>query len=83
MVSDLSALLPPLLVCAAFVVGVVVFLRHEMRRGGDGSGGDASDSGEPENQPPDSGTTGHQDSFGPAVKTDYQPPGQGADGRLR
>ncbi len=32
MLSDLAALAPPLLVCAAFVIAVVAFLRHEMRR---------------------------------------------------
>jgi hypothetical protein len=30
--KDLSVLTPPLLVCAAFLIGVVAFLRHEMGR---------------------------------------------------
>lgn len=32
--QDLSVLTPPLLVCAAVIVGIVAFLRHEMKRGG-------------------------------------------------
>jgi hypothetical protein len=32
--SDLAALTPPALVCAAFLVGVIAFLRHEMRAPG-------------------------------------------------
>jgi hypothetical protein len=31
--SDLSALTPPFLVCAAFLTALVAFLRHEMRDG--------------------------------------------------
>jgi hypothetical protein len=31
--SDLAALIPPFLVCAAFLVGVWAFLRREMRGG--------------------------------------------------
>jgi hypothetical protein len=31
--SDLAALIPPFLVCAAFLVAVGAFLRHEMRGG--------------------------------------------------
>ena len=30
--SDLAALTPPLLVCAAFLIAVAAFIRHEMRR---------------------------------------------------
>lgn len=33
MLSDLSALTPPFLVCAAFLTALVAFLRHEMRDG--------------------------------------------------
>jgi hypothetical protein len=29
--TDLAALVPPFLVCAAFLTAVVAFLRHEMR----------------------------------------------------
>jgi hypothetical protein len=34
--QDLAALTPPLVMCAAFIIGVVMFLRHEMgpKRGG-------------------------------------------------
>ena len=34
--QDLAALTPPLVVCVAFLIGLVLFLRHEMgpRRGG-------------------------------------------------
>jgi hypothetical protein len=38
MLKDLTVLTPPLLVCAAFLVALAAFLRHEMapkRRGGD------------------------------------------------
>ncbi len=31
MLNDLSALAPPFLVCAAFLIAVGAFLRHEMR----------------------------------------------------
>jgi hypothetical protein len=34
--QDLAALTPPLVVCAAFVIGLVIFLRREM---GSGRGG--------------------------------------------
>jgi hypothetical protein len=30
MLSDLAALTPPALVCAAFLIGLVLLLRHEM-----------------------------------------------------
>ena len=30
MLSDLAALTPPVVVCAAFLIGVVVFLRHQL-----------------------------------------------------
>ena len=30
MLSDLTVLTPPLLVCAAFLIAVVAFVRHEM-----------------------------------------------------
>jgi hypothetical protein len=29
--QDLAALTPPLVVCAAFIIGLVMFLRREMR----------------------------------------------------
>jgi hypothetical protein len=32
MLTDLAALTPPFLVCAAFLFAVGVFIRHEMRR---------------------------------------------------
>ena len=34
MLQDLAALTPPLVVCAAFLIGVVLFLRRQMGRGG-------------------------------------------------
>ena len=40
--QDVAALTPPLVMAAAVIVGVVVFLRHEMgpkRRGRDSEGG--------------------------------------------
>ena len=36
MLSDLSALTPPLLVAAAFLIAAGAFIRHEMRRGKNG-----------------------------------------------
>lgn len=33
MLKDLTVLTPPLVVCAAFLVAVGIFLRHEMRPG--------------------------------------------------
>ena len=35
--QDLAALIPPLVVCAAFVIGLVVFLRREMGSRRDGT----------------------------------------------
>lgn len=29
--QDLAALTPPLVVCAAFIIGLAMFLRHQMR----------------------------------------------------
>ena len=47
--KDLTVLAPPLLVCAAFLIGVVAFLRHEMgttrRRHDQDVSGDISDDG--------------------------------------
>lgn len=34
MLSDLAALVPPLLICVAFLVAVRAFLRYEMRHNG-------------------------------------------------
>ena len=34
MLRDLAALTPPLVVCGAFLVGVVLFLRRQMGAGG-------------------------------------------------
>jgi hypothetical protein len=37
--QDLAALTPPLVVCAAFIIGLVVFLRRQMRpKRGDAEG---------------------------------------------
>jgi hypothetical protein len=57
MLNDLYALTPPFLMCAAFLIGVGAFLRHEMRRaknsGEDddpevsGPGSECDDSGNP------------------------------------
>jgi len=40
--SDLAALTPPLLVCAAFLIAVAAFLRHEMRGARKSSGEERS-----------------------------------------
>jgi hypothetical protein len=37
MLNDLSALTPPLLVAAAFLIAAAAFIRHEMRRGKNGT----------------------------------------------
>jgi hypothetical protein len=56
MLQDLEALTPPLVVAAAFLIGLFIFLRHQMRPGneptGDGSAdipedGRNTDAGEP------------------------------------
>jgi hypothetical protein len=41
MLRDLAALTPPLVVCGAFLIGVVLFLRRQMGAGGWSSHGDA------------------------------------------
>ena len=41
MLQDLAALTPPLVVCAAFLIGVVLFLRAQMRAGDSASPKDA------------------------------------------
>ena len=42
MLNDLTVLTPPLVVCAAFLIAVGAFLRHEMRRGRQQSKDDTS-----------------------------------------
>ena len=39
--QDLAALTPPLVVCVAFIIGLVVFLRREMGARRDGARGGA------------------------------------------
>lgn len=63
--QDLSALTPPLLMCAAVVVAIVAFLRHEMNRSradkptsGDNAAADAQQPGdELQSQPHDDSAT--------------------------
>ena len=38
--QDLAALTPPLVVCAAFIIGLAIFLRREMGARRDGTRGD-------------------------------------------
>ena len=48
MMADLAALTPPLVVCIAFIVGLVLFLRHQLapkRRAASKSGTDAQANG--------------------------------------
>jgi hypothetical protein len=40
MLQDLEALTPPLVVFVAFLIGVVLFLRRQMRAGGSSAHGD-------------------------------------------
>ena len=48
MLNDLAALTPPFLVCAAFLIAVGAFLRHEMRRSKNpGEDADEDVSGQP------------------------------------
>jgi hypothetical protein len=35
--QDLAALTPPLVVCVAFIIGLIIFLRREMGPKGDGT----------------------------------------------
>ncbi len=80
MLSDLSALLPPLLVCIAFLVAVWAFLKHEMGPRGSGSGDEPDESGGPENPGAESGRTGDDDSFEPDPKSDSAETRQRSDG---
>jgi hypothetical protein len=66
-----SVLTPPLLVCAAFLIAVVAFLRHEMGAGrrrsedlpaGDISGEDPIPEGEPDTRPEGVDRSERQDS---------------------
>ena len=41
MLADLAALTPPLVVCAAFLIGVVLFLHRQMASGDRLAAGDA------------------------------------------
>jgi hypothetical protein len=41
MLQDLAALTPPLVMCAAFLIGVVLFLRSQMKAGDRATPGDA------------------------------------------
>jgi hypothetical protein len=43
MLNDLAALTPPLLICAAFVIAVVAFLKREMAQGDQRSDDDSAD----------------------------------------
>ena len=47
MLSDLTVLAPPFLVCAAFLIAVGAFIRYEMR-----NGGQRGDDDEPEESMP-------------------------------
>jgi len=88
MLSDLSALLPPLLVAAAFLIAVVAFLRHEMGRrgsrrdsGSDSSrDGEADESSERANPAAESGRTAGDDSFRRDSNSDSSPPPGHTDG---
>jgi hypothetical protein len=51
--QDLTALTPPLLMCAAVLVAIGLFLRHEMRRGRAGDGQSEDDSLEHQQQSQD------------------------------
>lgn len=49
MLADLAALTPPLVVCAAFLIGLFLFLRRQMgpsTSGDDSDGGDGGRDGE-------------------------------------
>jgi hypothetical protein len=45
--NDLTALTPPFLMAAAVITAIVMFLRHEMRRGRAGRSGHGEDAQEP------------------------------------
>ena len=57
MLTDLSALTPPLLVAAAFLIAAGAFLRHEMRRGKN-----EAEREEAEDSRPDSAGAGEQNA---------------------
>lgn len=79
MLSDLAALIPPFLVCAAFLIAVGAFLRHEMGRAknpGDDEQADGRSSHDyAEVSQAHSGTT---DSENLAVPTDLASPTEAA-----
>jgi hypothetical protein len=52
--QDLSALTPPLLMCAAVLIAIVAFLRHEMGKKG------PDESGPPDDIPPVPPISDHQ-----------------------
>jgi hypothetical protein len=47
MLADLAALTPPLVVCVAFIIGLVIFLRRQMGPKRNGASGDRRRSREP------------------------------------
>jgi hypothetical protein len=51
--QDISALTPPLLMCAAVLVAIGLFLRHETGRGRAGDGETEDDALEDQDQPQD------------------------------
>jgi hypothetical protein len=50
---DLAALTPPALVCAAFLAGVIAFLRHEMRTPDKSAGEERPVDSQENKNPPD------------------------------
>lgn len=63
MLTDLAALVPPLLVAVAFLIGVGAFLRHEMGRRDRDSEGAADESTGPGNPGETTGRTSSDGSF--------------------
>jgi len=57
MLSDLAVLTPPLVVCAAVLVAIRAFLRHEMGPHGPGADDDLSSDISVKDQIPDAGIT--------------------------
>lgn len=79
MLNDLSALVPPLLVCVAFLVAVAAFLRYEMGRRGSGTDDEVGEGTGRENPPEPGARSDVGESFGPDLNSDSPPPPRHSD----
>lgn len=80
MLSDLSALVPPLLVCIAFLIAVGAFLKHEMGHRGSSGDDEADEPDQARNQGEPGGRTGDGESFRQGPNSDSSDPPRRSDG---